>query len=93
MQDTTTTTPRRRLRGDVVPYGWRRTDDPVWLEPDEAEQQTIRRAVELVEGGMSYRQAADQLTQEGRLPRGGGQWWHPQVRRLLDYVAVAEEGS
>jgi DNA invertase Pin-like site-specific DNA recombinase len=54
------------------------------LVDDEAERATIRRILELEQGGLSLRQMAAVLEIEGRVAKRGGRW-HPQtVARVLD---------
>jgi DNA invertase Pin-like site-specific DNA recombinase len=64
------------------PFGYRVEDGD--LVPDEGEQDTIGRALELQKGGSSIRAIATTLTQQGRLTKRGGTRWHPTtVVRVL----------
>lgn len=53
------------------------------LVPDDAEQATIARLVELERGGRSLRDISRILNEEGRPPKRGGRWWPETVRRTL----------
>jgi DNA invertase Pin-like site-specific DNA recombinase len=75
----------KRARGGYAagrpPYGYRANRGA--LEPLPQEQEAISVAKELRRRGMSLRQIAQRLTQEGHRPKGGGVWHPPQIARLL----------
>lgn len=53
------------------------------LVPEDEEQATLARIVELREAGNSLRQIADALHEEGRRPKRGGRWYAQTVARAL----------
>lgn len=75
----------KKARGErtgQVPFGFRLSADGRHVEPDEAEQRTVARVVELREEGVSIRMIARRLEEEGRRPRG--KRWHARtVQRIL----------
>lgn len=74
-----------RRVGGRSPYGYRAVRGA--LEPDETEQEAIKRASELRKQGASYREIAASLSEEAYRPKRGGDWWPMQVRRLTDRAA------
>lgn len=78
---------RGEYTGGPVPYGKRLTDDG-FIEDDIEEQDTILRAIELRDEGLSYRLVGERLAEEGRKPRSGGKWHSMTIKRL---VAFADE--
>lgn len=67
--------------GGRPPFGWRAEGKE--LVPDEREQAVIARARQLSDEGLSSRQIAAKLDQEGRRPKEGDRWSSVQVLRVL----------
>jgi hypothetical protein len=61
-----------------TPYGYK-----VGLVPDHVEMETMARAHELKEQGLSLRDIASQLAVEGRLSRKGKPFLPQQVKVIL----------
>lgn len=75
--------------GGDAPYGWRLAADGVHLEPEAAEQAMILAARRWQEQGQSLRRIGAALAADGMLPRHGGEWSAPAVKRLLSAELAA----
>lgn len=64
------------------PFGLRVEDGE--LVPDESEQETLRRARALQNGGASIREIVSTLNEEGRRTKRGARWHPTTVARILD---------
>lgn len=64
-----------------APFGWRAVEG--CLEADEAEQETLKRALALRLEGRGYATIARMLTEEGRPTKRGGPWAAMSVRSVL----------
>lgn len=83
----------KRAKGETyrgigtAPFGYQTADDGVSLVEDLAEQAVIREVQKLRELGVSIRQIAERLNEDGAPVRG--QKWHPTtVARLLKREAA-----
>jgi DNA invertase Pin-like site-specific DNA recombinase len=69
--------------GGVPPLGLKAVEGK--LVPDESEQETVTRIMELRNAGASYREIGAVLESEGRkTKRGGTRWTPPTVARIVD---------
>jgi site-specific DNA recombinase len=76
----------KRRRGEMIgkpPYGHRLGEDGKTLVLDQAEQEVIRRAVEMRRAGTSLRAISIALNGEGRRSRSGNTFDHKQVINML----------
>lgn len=80
----------KKARGERVghiPFGMRLAADGVHLEDDATEQATIRKVEELRKAGLSLRQIADYLNNNGLFKRGGAPWNHVNLHGLCRNAA------
>jgi DNA invertase Pin-like site-specific DNA recombinase len=81
---TTETLAEMRAAGRVynhAPFGWNAEGD--FLVPNQAEQATLARLVQLRQQGLGYHKVADLLNQEGHQTKKGGPWQAMTVRNLF----------
>ena len=80
----------KKTRGERVghiPFGFRLAADGVHLIEDPAEQETIRKVEELRAGGMSLRQIAAHLNENGITKREGTPWNHVNLHGICKRAA------
>lgn len=77
---------RREALGGRVPFGQQKylEGDRKKLRDDPTEQAVIDRAVVLRSKGMTLREIAQKLAEEGLSPRKGGNFYPTQIKRMLD---------
>lgn len=81
----------RKQKGLVgsIPYGFKRNEsvskssDKDALIPDDTEQSIICICRELRKDGLSRRKIAAELNRRGFIPRGGKNWHHDTIGRIL----------
>lgn len=66
--------------GGRPPYGWKAVGGE--LQPIPAEQEVIQRVRALRADGLSYREIANRLSEEGYEPRSGRGWQAMTVKRI-----------
>jgi site-specific DNA recombinase len=74
-----------------APFGWRNVGGV--LEPEEVEQVTLRRAMDLRSEGTGYATIARILTEEARPTKRGGPWQAMSVRSILRTSAALPSAS
>jgi len=67
----------------AIPYGYDLGADDVALVANPAEQEVIRQARELHEGGLSLRKIAAELDRRGLYARNGQTFQATQVQRMV----------
>jgi DNA invertase Pin-like site-specific DNA recombinase len=75
----------KRSKGErvgEVPFGYRVGPDGTHIEPDDAEQKTLRQLRRLRARGFSVRRIAEALNAKG-IPARTGRWHHNSVWRVL----------
>lgn len=80
----------KKARGERVghiPFGFRLAEDGVHLIEDPAEQETIRKVEELRASGMSLRQIAAHLNENGITKREGTPWNHVNLHGICKRAA------
>ena len=80
----------KKTRGERVghiPFGFRLAADGVHLIEDPAEQETIRKVEELRASGMSLRQIAAHLNENGITKREGTPWNHVNLHGICKRAA------
>ncbi len=66
-----------------VPFGFKLMQDGVYLEECPDEQEILRQMGELRAEGLSIREIARALNERGAFNRGGSNWNHGSVHRIL----------
>lgn len=74
----------KEFTGGHSPYGWQVAEDGIHIEPNQAEQEILKSALELKAFGLSLRKIGQRLESAGLLPRSGGQWHAKTIQNLLD---------
>ena len=75
--------------GGRVPFGYQLAADGRTLLVDETETEIIDVMRQLRAEGQSFRKIADELNRRGVTAKGGGEWIHTSVRKVIGLEMAA----